>query len=162
MSSITLYVWTREFIIIIIITHISIAPWGPKIQRRLQQRRRTKSVWTGGFSSGAWMRERSRTVECQQVKSSRRMGLRQYQHRALRLHVYWLWRFLEVAIDSSCRNVACRVHAACCKWSRCVCLNVAKNGFNHFTNLAGETDLPTVGLVYVVIKTRSFCAVQMS
>ena len=72
--------WKRyryEIIIIIIITHISIAPWGPKIQRRLQQRRRTKSVWTGGFSSGAWMRERSRTVGCQQVKSSRRMGLRQ-------------------------------------------------------------------------------------
>ena len=38
---------------ILIITHISIAPWGPKIQRRLQQRRRTKSVWTDGFSSGA-------------------------------------------------------------------------------------------------------------
>ena len=68
---------TDTLIIIIIITHISIAPWGPKIQRRLQQRRRTNSVWTGGFSSGAWMRERSRTVECQQVKSSRRMGLRQ-------------------------------------------------------------------------------------
>jgi len=33
--------------------HISIVPWGPKIQRRLQQHRRTKPVWRDGFSSGA-------------------------------------------------------------------------------------------------------------
>ena len=50
-----------------------IAPSGPKIQRRLMQHRITKCVWTYGFSSGVWKWECFRTVECQQVESSRWM-----------------------------------------------------------------------------------------
>jgi len=48
-----------------------IAPLGPKIQRRLMQHRRTRWVWIDGFSSGVWKWECFRTVECQQVESSR-------------------------------------------------------------------------------------------
>jgi len=56
-------------IIITTITHLYSA-LGPKIQRRLMQHRRTKWVWTDGFSSGVRKWECFHTVKCQQVESS--------------------------------------------------------------------------------------------
>ena len=57
---------------------ICIAPLGPpEIQRRLMQHRRTKWVCIDGFSSGVWKWECFRTVECQQVESSRWMEQQQ-------------------------------------------------------------------------------------
>ena len=53
-----------------------VAPLGPKIQRRLMQHR-TKWVWIDRFSSGVWKWECFRTVECQQVESSRWMEQQQ-------------------------------------------------------------------------------------
>ena len=53
-----------------------VAPLGPKIQRRLMQHR-TKWVWIDRFSSGVWKWECFRTVECQQVESSRWMDHQQ-------------------------------------------------------------------------------------
>jgi len=52
-------------------------PLGPKMQRHLRQHRRTKWVWTNGFSSGVWKWEYFCTVECQRLQSSKWMEQQQ-------------------------------------------------------------------------------------
>jgi len=87
-----------------LIVRICIAPLGPKIQRRLRQQRRTKKwVWTDGFSSGVWKWECFRTVECQQVESSRWME-QQRKKRDGPIAVPSTWNSLPADIILTVRN----------------------------------------------------------